>query len=105
MLRILTLSCAAAWALSAIAAPAAAADLDQVLVAPELPPIKPVEVGSGWYLRGDVGYSVDIRGGADSFRGVGGGTGRFEDGEIQPDWSESVGLGYHFHDWLRSAVT
>jgi hypothetical protein len=24
----------------------------------ELPVTKPVEIGSGWYLRGDLGYSV-----------------------------------------------
>ncbi|MGN6549785.1 MAG: outer membrane protein, partial [Pararhizobium sp.] len=37
--------------------------------------------------------------------GVGGGTVRFDDGEIKSDWSESVGIGYHFNDWLRSDVT
>lgn len=86
----------AAVASAALPAIAPAADLDQIMLAPELPMTRPVEVGSGWYLRGDIGYSVD----------TGGDTpGAFDSGSIDSDWSGSAGIGYHFNDWLRSDVT
>lgn len=73
-----------------------AADLDQVLLkAPELPMTKPVEVGTGWYLRGDLGYSLDTSSGS----------GSFDSGGIDSDWSGSAGFGYHFNDFLRSDLT
>jgi opacity protein-like surface antigen len=53
-------------ALMGLAAPAHAADLDEIIYAKELPVTKPVEIGSGWYLRGDLGYSVQTRGAATS---------------------------------------
>lgn len=77
-------------ALAGLALPhsALAADLDSVLMqAPELPTTKPVEVGTGWYLRGDVGYSIETSGDADS------------------KWSGSGGFGYHFNDFVRSDLT
>ena len=39
--------------------PALAADYDPPIVVDEAPRNVPVEVGSGWYLRGDVGYSFN----------------------------------------------
>ena len=45
----------------------AAADLDEIIYAKELPVTQPVEVGSGWYLRGDLGYSIRTRGAATSY--------------------------------------
>ncbi|WP_181407981.1 outer membrane protein [Pararhizobium mangrovi] len=84
--RIKALLLAAAGC-AALAAPAAAADLDSVLLeAPELPETRPVEVGTGWYLRGDVGYSLDTN-------------------NVDSDWGGTAGFGYHFNDYLRSDLT
>ena len=44
-----------------------AADLDRVVSLPMAPTIKPVEVGNGWYLRGDIGYTANLKSGANSF--------------------------------------
>ena len=83
---------AAGFAAAALAAglpQAGAADLDgALLAAPELPVTRPVEVGTGWYLRGDLGYAFDT-GGSD----------------FNSDWSGSAGFGYHFTDYARADVT
>ena len=63
--RIAVTSCIAA--LAGLAASAQAADLDEIIYAPELPMTQPVEIGSGWYLRGDLGYSVETRGAATNY--------------------------------------
>jgi opacity protein-like surface antigen len=39
--------------------PVLAADYDPPLMAEETPEYVPVEVGSGWYLRGDIGYNIN----------------------------------------------
>lgn len=82
--------------LGALAAPVAqAADMDPFVEAP--PPIEgPVEWGSNWYLRGQVGaanYNLS------SF-----------DGMILPrgwptNWTIGLGGGYRFNDWFRTDVT
>ena len=57
--------------------------------------IKPVELGSGWYLRGGLGASNDkgplLVPEAPSARHV--------------DWAIDVGAGYKFNNWLRSDAT
>ena len=58
----------AAIAFAALPAAASAADLDQIMLAPELPLTRPVEVGSGWYLRGDIGYAIETSGDAADYR-------------------------------------
>ena len=51
--------------LAAVSVPAVhAADFDLPVVVDEAPEFVPVEIGSGWYLRGDIGYSVASSGGA-----------------------------------------
>lgn len=69
------------------------------------PPPAPVEFG-GWYLRGDIGFSVD-RAGTFHEEGlvpaptsVQNAAGGFETGGI---WR--VGLGYQFNSWLRADIT
>ncbi|HET7413122.1 MAG TPA: outer membrane protein [Pararhizobium sp.] len=110
MTKFLAALSMAALAGTALPQPAAAADLDRILLrAPELPLTKPVEVGTGWYLRGDLGYSLDTSSDPVSFRAYNGAgsysSGRFHDNAIDSDWSGSVGFGYHFNDWLRSDIT
>lgn len=82
---------------------AQAADLDQIIYAPELKRLTPVEIGNGWYLRGDVGYSFDTEG---QFRDVAlsGRSERFN-GRIGSDFTAGGGVGYQFTDWLRADVT
>jgi opacity protein-like surface antigen len=47
---------------SMMAAPALAADIDQIIPAPVIEDnYMPVEIGTGWYIRGDVGYNFGGR--------------------------------------------
>jgi opacity protein-like surface antigen len=79
--------------------PAMAADYDPpVYVEPAAAAEEyvPVEVGSGWYLRGDIGYAVN----------------KPYDFNEEPDGyttsdspiSASVGMGYHFNDYFRGEL-
>ena len=76
---------------------AIAADYEPPIVIDEAPEVVPVEVGSGWYLRGDLSYNVnksvydvDI-----GLPGVEGEHTRFGFGG---------GVGYHFTDYFRSDI-
>ena len=73
-----------------------AADYDPPIVVDEAPEFVPVEVGSGWYLRGDVGYSVNKP--YDYFEQPDG----FSSSESPI--SGSVGMGYHFNDYFRGEL-
>jgi opacity protein-like surface antigen len=77
--------------------PAIAADMP-FLPAPEPAPVnQPVEFGSGWYLRGDIGYSnmqipVVVADFANSLGRNGVATG-------------GIGAGFQFNNWFRADVT
>ncbi|KGF66773.1 hypothetical protein LL06_26265, partial [Hoeflea sp. BAL378] len=109
LMRIAATSCIVVF--TGLAASAQAADLDQVIYAPELPMTQPVEIGSGWYLRGDLGYSVETRGAATRYSIFSAGppvsysTGAFGTSSIDSDWSGSAGVGYNFTDYLRGDLT
>ncbi|MFN3547959.1 MAG: outer membrane protein [Mesorhizobium sp.] len=94
--RLLLSSAAlAAWPL----AQAVAADYDAPLYIEEAPEYVPVEIGSGWYLRGDVSYNF-----GKPFRNLdwGGPTVVDEDyDESHTALSGAVGFGYHFSDHFR----
>lgn len=86
---------------------AVAADYDPPVfeTAQDAPEYKPVEVGSGWYLRGDVGYQLNETFETDDHQF----SSTFSAGAISVDedenmFSGSLGIGYHFTDWLRSDV-
>jgi len=95
--------------LGAASAPhALAADYDPPLVIEEVPQYRPVEIGSGWYLRGDVGYNFERK-----YRDVELSVGSFDSDTFnsfevfgadlsQGVMSGSVGFGYHFNDLIRS---
>lgn len=108
LMRIAVGSC---FTVLGLAASAQAADLDEIIYAKELPVTQPVEIGSGWYLRGDLGYSFETRGGATSYRifnagpPVSYGTGLFDSSSLSSDWSGSAGVGYSFTDYLRADAT
>ncbi|MDN2565357.1 porin family protein [Aquibium sp. A9E412] len=101
----------------ALAAPAMAADYDPPLVDydppvyEQAPEYVPVEIGSGWYLRGDIGYSLKTKAHGDftyrTYDPVAGtyGADRFDTARLADDFSFAVGFGYAFTDWLRADVT
>ncbi|WP_137932935.1 outer membrane protein [Mesorhizobium comanense] len=97
----MTLTSRMALALAAFAsiplASAVAADYDPPVYVDQAPDYVPVEVGSGWYLRGDVSYLAQKSFKNDSFSFT---PASFSDKE-DPIFA-SVGFGYHFNDWLRA---
>ena len=108
------LSTCAALAMLA-ATPAFAADYDPPIYVEEAPEYVPVEIGSGWYLRGDVGYSFQRKYNDTSLRidnsvFDGGGLVSFDPivpltvfsaSENTLPVSGSIGVGYHINDYLR----
>ncbi|MGE8128731.1 outer membrane protein [Methylobacterium sp. NPDC080182] len=92
---------------ASVGAPCLAAAADLMLPPPPPPPPPPIEVGGGWYLRGDVGASIytrprysdayDYTGYAESNRAFGNavGGGGFA----------GVGVGYQFTPFLRGDIT
>lgn len=99
------------------ALPVLAADYDPPIYVDEAPEYQPVEVGSGWYLRGDVGYafkrsyknealSVDDSLFNNDFVGLGwiGPLDVFSASRKENPITGSIGVGYHFNDWLRADV-
>jgi opacity protein-like surface antigen len=87
-------------ALSTLASmPALAADYEPPLVMDEAPEYVPVEVGSGWYLRGDIAYLP-----ADSYRDVDFSSAGTSVSQRERPVFASVGFGYHFTDYLRADV-
>ncbi|MBR7651991.1 outer membrane protein [Brucella oryzae] len=85
-----------------VASQSFAADLDMISYEPGAPVQQPVEVGSGWYLRGDIGYNISSRVKLQAETPFGNGSQSFDlDKNIVP----SVGIGYQFTDHLRGDVT
>lgn len=83
----LSLAAAALWQ-----APAVAADYDPPILVDNAPEYVPVEVGSGWYLRGDIAYNLNDP--VYDFTLFGEET---ENTRV----NGSIGVGYHFNDYLR----
>jgi opacity protein-like surface antigen len=85
-------------ALTSLALPRAfAADYDPPIYIDDAPEYVPVEIGSGWYLRGDIGYAVN-----DPFRHDAFATGPlYSFREKFNPISGSIGMGYNFSDYFR----
>lgn len=84
------------------ASPAFAADL---LLPPPPPPPEPIaflEVGSGWYLRGDIGFSNQSVDKLDNALST---TRLSLDKSFDAAPIVGVGVGYRFNSWLRADVT
>lgn len=99
----------AAALVAATAGPALAADIwTPPVQGPVVEPV-PVEFGSNWYLRGDIGYrthaepSGEYRSGA--FPTCTLCNGPYEDEEIAESVAFGVGAGYKISPWLRADVT
>lgn len=85
-----------------------AADYDPPIVVNDSPEYVPVEVGSGWYLRGDVAYVFQSRIGPVNYRtydGITYGEDTFDTRSISSDFSWGGGVGYRFNDWIRADAT
>jgi opacity protein-like surface antigen len=93
------------------ALPAVAADYDPPLVEEVAAEYVPVEVGSGWYLRGDIGYVISTRttGNFDyrTFNAALGtyGQASFATQRLRSNLTWGGGFGYRFTDWLRADFT
>ncbi|MBO6717577.1 MAG: porin family protein [Rhizobiaceae bacterium] len=97
------------------ALPATAADYDPpMVVESDLGPIEdyvPVEIGSGWYLRGDIGYAFTTTAdGAFNYQTYNIGTGVYGSGTydsttVTGGISYGIGFGYAFTDMLRADLT
>ncbi|MET0600086.1 MAG: outer membrane protein [Mesorhizobium sp.] len=74
-----------------------AADYEPPIVVDQAPEFVPVEVGSGWYLRGDVTYSFN-ESPFEAFGDIG-----FDVDHVR--FGGGVGVGYHFTDMVRGDVT
>ena len=97
----MTLKSRIASALAAIVlmplAPVYAADYDPPIYVDQAPDYVPVEVGSGWYLRGDVGYAF-----SDPFEHQETSSGPLDSFTNERSlFTGSIGMGYHINDYLR----
>lgn len=82
--------------------------VESLPIVEDVPEYVPVEVGSGWYLRGDVGYAMTSASGPFSFRSYDAGVytpGLFTSAAYTGDMNYGIGFGYRFTDMLRADVT
>ena len=90
---------------------AMAADLAPIYDTPiyqEVPEVQSVEIGTGWYLRGDVGYQFksDLRSSFDvNLSGVNQATGGYDGLEMPQSATFSAGIGYKFNEFIRADAT
>ena len=75
---------------------ALSADYDPPIYVDQAPDYVPVEVGSGWYLRGDLGYAFSHP--FDQQTTASGSTTFTSDSSL---FTGSIGMGYHINDYLR----
>jgi opacity protein-like surface antigen len=88
-----------------------AADYDPPIVIDQPVDEVPVEVGSGWYLRGDIGYNFDLQARGDfDFRSFNPVTGAyspdvFDTASLGDQITWGAGFGYNFTDMIRADFT
>jgi len=98
---------AAALSLASLA-PTLAADYEPPVVVSPPDQFVPVEVGSGWYLRGDVGYAFSRSMDDVHFRNFDGSaytSGKLDSADLSSGMNYGIGFGYTFNQWLRSDIT
>lgn len=71
------------------------------------PELRPVEIGNGWYLRGDVGYEVetDYDGSLTAFSPFASASVPFQSLNLDDGFSGGAGVGYRFTEYLRADLT
>src|SRR3954471_14821603 len=90
------------------AMPAVAADYEPPMAAEQPPEEVPVEVGTGWYLRGDIGYNATVD--ADdpfdyrTFDPITASysNNSFATADLDNQFTYTSGVFYSFTDWLRA---
>ena len=70
----------------------------------EYEPETPVEIGSSWYLRGDLGFTI-YEGANASWKTDTGGIRHFTNQSIEDGWVGGIGAGYYFNEFFRADVT
>jgi len=80
-----------------------AADMPQMLPPMPLPPLE--EIGSGWYLRGDIGMTNQKVGSLDNALFPGTPNLVFHDMNFESGMLFGLGIGYQWNHWLRFDVT
>lgn len=102
--RFATLASACLAIAASSVVPAAAADYRL----PPPPMVEPhqeiVPLGSGWYLRGDIGYVKPVDPEVELFNS-GFGTFSYSAEKLDPSLSLGIGAGYKFTNWLRTDIT
>lgn len=92
-----------------IASAALAADMGQTFL-PAAPPLEPMQTwGTGWYLRGDIGWSsdksarplADPRYFSSPLPALPAAVNFSSLGSKENSWSGGLGAGYKFNDWFR----
>lgn len=93
--------------LALMASSASAADIYQPQPEPYLdaPEIVVQQASSGWYLRGDVGYSFNKLRGAEYFQGSNSNLVDFDSASLRNGAIVGVGVGYQVTDYLRTDLT
>jgi opacity protein-like surface antigen len=86
---------------------ALAADLDNIINAPQEDPYVPVEIGTGWYIRGDISYDLATSTDASyrTYDGASYSTSSYDNFDYRAGSDWSVGAGYQFNSFLRGDVT
>ncbi len=88
-----------------LASSAYSADLYQPEPQPIDAPEVTVQEASGWYLRGDVGYSFNKLKGANYFQGSNALLNDFDDASLKDSFSLGAGVGYQVNNYLRTDLT
>lgn len=101
--------------IAAFSAPVMAADLIEAPLYETVPEIVPVEIGSGWYLRGDVSYDFESTYDGDyliynnpagcTTCGTGYESFAYDDWSIDQGAGFGLGFGYNFTDFFRGDLT
>ncbi|KQT54331.1 hypothetical protein ASG43_01605 [Aureimonas sp. Leaf454] len=102
-----------AASLAALASAAQAADIIEQPYYEPAPEVVPVEVGSGWYLRGDVSYDFesDLDAGYRTYGPLCKNcspfyeTQEYDGFKIEENANVGVGVGYQFNEFLRGDLT
>jgi opacity protein-like surface antigen len=87
---------------SVLTSPVIAADIDQIIPAPVMEDnYVPVEIGTGWYIRGDVGYNIGGRQNDETYDLAP----ITFDNSYADGLNVGVGFGYKFNDIFRFDTT
>ncbi|ALN74027.1 outer membrane protein [Aureimonas sp. AU20] len=92
---------------AALSLPTMASAADMGPIYREAPELVPVEIGTGWYLRGDATYdfSSDLEGSRTLRTPFGATTEPYRDASLDETFGGGGGIGYRFTDMLRADVT